>query len=103
VADSYKIDQERAVGGTATLLRITGELDLTAREELCDSILAALADGNVIIDLDAVTFLDSEALGALIAGYNAARRRAAGYRVVNARGQVARVLTISGALDLFGP
>jgi anti-sigma B factor antagonist len=102
VADSNKIDLERAVGGTATILRITGELDITARVQLCDAILAALNDGDVIVDLDAATFLDSEALGALIDGYNAARRRSAGYRVVNPRGLVARVLKVSGAMDLFG-
>lgn len=102
MANSYKIGQERAADG-ATFLRITGELDITARDDLREAILAGLGDGDVIVDLDAATFLDSEALGALIDGYHAARDRTAGFRVVNARGMVARVLLVSGVLDLFGP
>jgi anti-anti-sigma factor len=102
VTDSFKIGRERAADGSATLLRIAGELDITAREPLCDAILAALADGDVIVDLATTTFLDSEALGGLIDGYNAARSRSAGFRVVNAQGLVARVLKVSGTLDLFG-
>jgi anti-sigma B factor antagonist len=48
-----------------------------------------------------VTFLDSEALGALIDGHNAARGAGAGFRVVHARGVVHRVLAVSGATELF--
>ena len=96
------IGQERAADGSATLLHLGGELDITARDALRETILAALDDGDVVIDLDAVTFIDSEALGALVEGYKAARARPAGFRVVNAHGMVARVLKVSGALELFG-
>jgi len=96
------IGQERAADGSATLLHLGGELDITARDALRETILAALDDGDVVIDLDAVTFIDSEALGALVEGYRAARSRPAGFRVVNAHGMVARVLKVSGALELFG-
>jgi anti-anti-sigma factor len=102
VADSYKIGQQRAADGTAMLLRVSGELDITSREQLSDAILAALADGDVTVDLEAVTFIDSEALGALIDGYNQAVARSQTFQVINARGLVARVLKVSGALDLFG-
>lgn len=102
MADSYKIGQERAADGAATLLHVSGELDITVRDDLREAILAALEHGDVVVDLAGVTFLDSEALGALIDGYNEARVRPAGFRVVNARGLVARVLQVSGAHDLFG-
>ena len=102
MADSYTIGQERAADGSATLLHLGGELDITARDDLRAAILAALSGGDVVIDLDAVTFIDSEALGALIDGYNQARAKPAGFRVVNANGLVARVLKVSGALELFG-
>jgi anti-anti-sigma factor len=105
VADSYTIGQERAADGTATLLRFSGELDITARDDVRDAILGALDAGaaDVVLDLGGVTFIDSEALGALIDGYNASQARTVGYRVVNARGLVDRVLTVSGAMELFGP
>ena len=102
MADSYKIGQERAAGGTATVLTLSGELDINARDDLRAAILAALDDGDVVLDLAGVTFLDSEALGSLIDGYNEALARGAGYRAAGARGLVERVLTVSGARDLFG-
>ncbi|GIM92493.1 STAS domain-containing protein [Paractinoplanes toevensis] len=102
MADSFKIGQERAADGTATFLHISGELDITTRDELRGTIVAALDVGDVVVDLADVTFLDSEALAALIDGYNEALLRSAGFRVINPRGLVARVLEVSGALALFG-
>ena len=102
MADSYQIGREPMAGGTATLLRVTGELDIDARDDLYDAIVTALGAGDVVVDLAGVTFLDSEALGALIDGYNQAQAGAADFRVVNPRGLVGRVLTVSGAMELFG-
>jgi anti-sigma B factor antagonist len=102
VADSYKIGQERAADGTATILRIDGELDITARDDLHEAVVAALRHGHVTVDLDGATFIDSEALGALIDGYNAAQAGSVRFRVINAHGLVARVLEVSGAIGLFG-
>jgi anti-sigma B factor antagonist len=101
VADSYKIGGERAADGAATIVRISGELDINARDDLRDALLLALSDGDVIVDLDETSFLDSEALGALIDGFNASRALGAGFRVINSRDVVDRVLTVSGAKDLF--
>ena len=84
------------------VLQASGELDLAARDELRAAIVHAVSAGSgVTVDLEAVTFLDSEALGALIEGFNASRARGAGFRVVNAHDVVERVLTVSGAKDLF--
>ena len=75
--------------------------DCYARDDLHDALLRALTDGDVVVDLGDVSFLDSEALGALIDGFNAGRARGAGIRVVNSRDLVDRVLTVSGAKELF--
>jgi anti-sigma B factor antagonist len=105
VADSYTIAREWAADGTAALLRLTGELDINAREDLQKVFEELLGSGaaDIVVDLGGVTFLDSEALGALIQGYNAAQAEAVRFRAVNARGLVERVLSVSGALELFGP
>nr|WP_296063526.1 STAS domain-containing protein [uncultured Actinoplanes sp.] len=105
MADSYQIGQgDRAADGTVALLRLSGELDINAREDVHDAILKNLDAGptDIVVDLAAVTFIDSEALGALIDGYNACQARDVGFRVTNARGLVDRVLTVSGAMELFG-
>lgn len=102
MADSYRIGGERAADGAATIVRISGELDITARDDLREALLLALSDGDVIVDLDATSFIDSEALGALIDAFNASRTLGAGFRVINSHDVVDRVLTVSGAKDLFG-
>ncbi|MDY7087469.1 MAG: STAS domain-containing protein [Actinomycetota bacterium] len=102
MADSYQIGQERAADRTATVLRPSGDLDINARDDLSLAILEALREHpSVTVDLADVAFIDSEALGALIDGYNEAVARGARYRVINAKRGVARVLTVSGAQDLF--
>ena len=95
------IGQDRAADGTA-LLRLSGELDINTRDDLREALVAAVGTGDVVIDLDEVTFIDSEALGALIEGYNAARANGTGFRLINAHGLVDRVLSVSGVLDIFG-
>jgi anti-sigma B factor antagonist len=93
VADSCPIER---------VLRPGGELDINARDDLRTTILDALVtSGRVVVDLGDVSFIDSEALGALIEGYNAATSTGAVFRVINARGAVARVLNVSGAQELF--
>lgn len=102
MADSYQIGPEPAAEPAASILRPTGELDINSRDDLRATILGALGRApGVVVDLADVTFIDSEALGALIEGYNAALASGAGFRVVNARRAVARVLNVSGAQELF--
>ena len=102
MADFYQIGRDATAAGTTTVVRASGELDINARDDLYETIVAALAMGDVVVDLADVTFIDSEALGALIDGYNAATARDLEFRVVNPRGLVGRVLSVSGALELFG-
>ncbi|MBL7257325.1 STAS domain-containing protein [Paractinoplanes lichenicola] len=102
MADYYQIGEEPAADRTATVLRLSGELDINARDELRATLTDALAEHeDVTVDLSAVTFIDSEALGALIDGYNSALDLSATFRVVGATGAVARVLTVSGSQAVF--
>ena len=84
-----------------TDLTLRGEFDLEARDALRDALLQAVAAGShVVVDLAAVTFLDSESLGALVEGYNAAQERGLGFQLTGAHGGVRRVLTLTGFLSL---
>ncbi|AEV84477.1 Anti-sigma F factor antagonist [Actinoplanes sp. SE50] len=93
----------RAADGVTTVrVRLDGEFDLAARPALIDELTAAAGDGTrILVDLDRVTMLDSEAIGALLAGFEAVRHDATRFRLANARGVVRRVLDISGLSFLF--
>ncbi len=87
------------------VLRLDGEFDITDRPELEEAALGAVAaadGGRVVIDLDGVTFIDSEAVAAVIVGYQAAVAAGSVYRLANARGLVRRVFEIAGLLELIG-
>jgi anti-sigma B factor antagonist len=57
----------RTVAGR-TIVTVSGELDLYTAPELRDAVLAAAEDrtGTVIIDLEAVPFMDSSGLGVIV-------------------------------------
>ncbi|MFC3384758.1 STAS domain-containing protein [Couchioplanes azureus] len=106
----YEITRE------AGAVRLSGEFDITARDELRSMLLQAIAENRatdddqatdedgtagVVVDFAGVTFLDSEAMGALIDGLNAGRAAGVKLSIVNAHGIVNRVLEVSGVLELF--
>jgi anti-anti-sigma factor len=94
---TYQIVREAAV------VRLSGDFDINARDELRTALLAAVHSGpaEVVIDFAGAAFLDSEAMGALIEGLNAGRAAGVPLRIVNAYGLVHRVLDVSGVLALF--
>jgi anti-sigma B factor antagonist len=93
---------ERLQRGGVEVLRLAGDLDINARTDVTDAIAAAVTTGRPIeVDLAGVTFLDSEGLAGLIEGFQVAQAAGRSFRVAGARGLVLRVLTVSGALDVF--
>jgi anti-sigma B factor antagonist len=92
------------VDGTVVLLP-AGELDLGTAEAMRDAIARALASGTawrVVVDLHAVTFLDSTGIRVLIEGRRLADQVERGFLVRNAGGMVREVLRITGVLDYLG-
>jgi anti-anti-sigma factor len=86
--------------------RLTGEFDLGARDELRDrllDIIGSLGPDLVIVDLDEVTFIDSEAVGAIIAGRLAAVEAGIDLRVTNAKGIVLRIFRTIDVPGLLEP
>lgn len=85
------------------LLTVTGEIDTLTAPQLSTALdeLLAVADGDLAVDLDGVTFLASSGLGVLIhAAREATRRRRLLYVVASNRA-VLRPLEVTGSSQLF--
>jgi anti-sigma B factor antagonist len=94
--------RESAVAGVgrrdgAVVVSLAGELDLYNAEEVRTALLDTLADGPelLIVDLEAVTFIDSTALGVLIEARSRMNDRG-GFRLAAPGLEVRRALEISG-------
>lgn len=90
-------------GGPRLVLELVGEHDLSTAGGLRDALDRALAEGaSVVVDLSAVTFVDSSVIGALVSAH---RRAAAEGRTVAlvapAAGAAARVLDLLGARSVL--
>ena len=83
-----------------------GELDLATAPELEDRVLAAVraAEGDVVLDLRELTFMDSTGVRTIVAAHQAAKESGADLRVVRpaADSAVSRVIEISGIDDALG-
>ena len=63
-------------GEAATLVVLRGDLDLATAPELRECLVKVIDEGErVVIDLEAVGFLDSAGLGILVGGLKRARTR----------------------------
>jgi anti-sigma B factor antagonist len=85
------------------VLRPIGEVDAYWASRLNEHMTAMLAsNGNrVIVDLAAVEFLDSTAIGVLMSGVKRARGVGGDLRLAGARPFVTRVLHITGLQRVF--
>jgi anti-anti-sigma factor len=91
--------------GPETVIAIAGEVDLeTADDVRSVGVLAVHAPtvSTVVLDLSAVTFLDSSGIGALMDVRNAGTTVGVEVRIDSAPDRVARVLAIAGLADMFG-
>jgi anti-anti-sigma factor len=82
-------------------LRLVGELDIDNADELRQLVRSAVDTPRVTgiqVDLLAVTFLDSSAISALLAGARAANEAGLRYRISRPRGFVRKVLDVTGVL-----
>ena len=92
------ISSDAAYPGVS-MLRLSGEIDLTTVEQLREAITREIERdvvAAVLIDLDRLTFLDSTGIGALVQGRGLASRHGKRLEVANAQGVVRRVLEATG-------
>ena len=91
----FRIQAREADG--ATVLALSGELDLAGAPEL-DAALAAARDagGGLTLDLSDLEFIDSSGLGVLVRFHNLAAAAGYDYSVIAGPPQVHRAFVLSG-------
>jgi len=89
-----------AEGRNSIRLVLAGELDLSVRSYFEQALEDAQADASrVVLDLGALTLIDCASLGVVFDAALEARRRDAVMILLDPRGQVRRVLDLTGAPD----
>ncbi|MER7278245.1 STAS domain-containing protein [Dactylosporangium sp. NPDC000244] len=86
-----------------TVLAVRGEVDVATAPALREAIVRAV-DGRparVVIDLAAVSFMDSSALGVLISGYKYAQGAGVAMVLASPGPGVYRLLRTSGMVEIF--
>jgi anti-sigma B factor antagonist len=99
----FRVYLEFDRGGMCVIV-LMGEADVHAAPEL-EARLAECCSSpaleQVVVDLTRATFLDSVALGVLIAGHRRLKQRGLGLKVVCTDRNIRRLLTITGLDRLF--
>lgn len=92
----------RTAAQGATVLAVTGEVDmLTAPQLRADALRHLDAGGALVLDLSGVSFLGSAGLAVLVEASQQAKRRGAAFRVVAVERAVTRPLAATGLGEVF--
>ncbi|HET7121032.1 MAG TPA: STAS domain-containing protein [Solirubrobacterales bacterium] len=90
----------RSEGGSSVRLVLAGELDLCARPHFEQALSEAQSDASrVVLDLHGLTLIDCASLSVIFDAAVEARRRDGVLILLDPRGQVRRVLDLTGAPD----
>ena len=89
--------------GDATVVALSGELDIASADGLREHLAGLLAGGHIriVVDLAALAFCDSTGLSTFVRASHGAVEQGGYLRLAAPNGHVARVLSIVGLLDLF--
>jgi anti-sigma B factor antagonist len=93
------------IGDDVVAFRIDGRLNMVSAPDLRSAVNRALAGDRpkIVIDLSAVTFMDSAGLGVLIACLKTARQAGGDVRISAPSEQVAMVLSLSNVDRILTP
>jgi anti-sigma B factor antagonist len=93
-----KIDIEINADGDHKVIKPTGDLDVYTVGSLRDAIGSMIEEGStkVVVDLDAVPFMDSSGLGALMGGVRRLREAGGDLAIACTREQHLKLFTITG-------
>lgn len=102
MSDLFTVGSER-LGERLGVITVSGEIDIYTAPRLKECLLAVLDEGveHVVVDLSAVTFIDSTALGVLIGGVRRINDSGGEMALIVAGRSVRRVLSITGLDRVF--
>ncbi len=89
----------------ASVVRVTGEIDVASAPELENALgIVPAESGTVVVDLSAVTFMDSTGLGVLVAAWNRynSQEPVGRLALVVSTPEVERLLEVTGLAEVFG-
>lgn len=91
----------REEGGYA-VLELGGEVDLSCSPEARKQILACLESGkNLLVDLSAITYIDSSGVASLVEGYQTAKRQNLKFGLVGVSAAAMNVLQLARLDKVF--
>ncbi|AGZ41832.1 STAS domain-containing protein [Actinoplanes friuliensis] len=99
------VTYEQADADGLVIASLSGELDLDRADAVRDSLAEAASDPTcryLNVDVAAVTFIDSYALGALVSARNTAASRGVSFTLANPSGPVRKAIQVTGLSHVFG-
>lgn len=91
----------REEGGYA-ILELAGEVDLSCSPEARSRILKCLESGsNLLVDLSAITYIDSSGVASLVEGYQTAKKRQLKFGLVGVSQAAMSVLQLARLDKVF--
>lgn len=94
----------RGDAGSTPVLTLQGKLTLgEGSRELRQTIEQIVVDGgkHILLDMTAVTYVDSSGLGAMVAGYNSVKTQGGSVGLINVPKRVQDLLGMSGLTAIF--
>ena len=89
------------MNGVTARVFLSGEVDMAVGPPVTEAIRRALAmrPDRVVVELGAVTFLDSFGIRAIVTGYHDAVRAGTGFAMGPAAPNITRILAMTGLSD----
>jgi anti-sigma B factor antagonist len=89
--------------GDATIIAVGGEIDVYTAPKLRDKITELVADGvyDIIVDMEAVEFLDSTGLGVLVGGLKKVRAHDGSLELICTQDRLLKIFRITGLAKVF--
>jgi len=87
----------------STVIEVTGEIDVYTAPKLREKIINLVESGSyqLIVDMEAVEFLDSTGLGVLVGGLKRVRAHDGSIDLVCTQSRILRIFRITGLNNVF--